>query len=230
MDIQTPDQTLPSADDFTGILESTIENTIPASQATTPEHRARILFDARREFAAFNPLDAGDARLAAFAIADMLGAVDSLERAAKPGVGGESTGRLRGNALAAARFYKSTLEAMRKRRQPAAESRATAKAPPPQEDFEPIPHIEQFQPRDRRGRPLPRHRNDLLVRKQILATYNHRDKAAWAEARALEDAAIAEHAIIDAQGGISEPEIDGFLPLRRRQPLPTAATEPPTKG
>jgi hypothetical protein len=233
MDIQTPDQTLPSSDDFTSILEATLENTIPANQCTTPEHRAQILFDARREFAAFNPLDAADARLAAFAIADMLGAVDSVERAAKPGVGGETVGRLRGNARAAARFYKSTLKEMRKRRQPDVEplpktrAAASRKSDPPPEEFEPIPHIEQFQPRDRRGKPIPRWRNELLTRKQKLAAYAYQDKPAWDVAREEEDAAIAEQAKIDAQGGTTEPEIDGFLPLRKNKPLPTAATDPP---
>ena len=231
MDIQTPDQTLPSADDFTDILEATLENTIPANQATTPERRAKILFDARREFAAFNPLDAADARLAAFAIADMLGAVDSLERAAKPGVGGESTGRLRGNALAAARFYKSTLKEMRKRSEPDAEpqprSRAAAsrKSDPPPEELEPIPHLEMFQPRDRRGKPIPRWRNDLLTRKQKLAAYAPHNKAAWDEAREEEDAAIAEQAILDAGTVIIEADLPEYLPLRKS--LPTEATDPP---
>ena len=237
MDIQTPDQTLPSSDDFTSILEATLENTLPANQATTPERRAQILFDARREFAAFNPLDAADARLAAFAIADMLGAVDSVERAAKPGVGGETVGRLRGNARAAARFYKSTLKEMRKRRQPDAEpqpkSRAAAAAGSPSplpRNSSPSPTSSSSSPAIAAARPIPRWRNELLTRKQKLAAYAYQDKAAWDVAREEEDAAIAEQAIIDAQGGITEPEIDGFLPLRKRQPLPTAATDPPTKG
>ncbi len=234
MDIQTPDRTLPSSNDFTSILEATLENTIPANQCTTPEHRAQILFDARREFAAFNPLDAADARLAAFAIADMLGAVDSVERAAKPGVGGETVGRLRGNARAAARFYRSTLKEMRKRRQPDAEpqpkSRAAASRkaePPPQEEFEPIPHLEQFQPRDRRGKPIPRWRNELLTRKQICATYSPHDKPAWDIAREEEDAAIAAQAIIDAGTVIIEADLPEYLPLRKSQPLPAAPTDPP---
>jgi hypothetical protein len=232
MDIHTPDQTLPSPTEFDDIFEATLADTIPASQATTPESRAKILFDARREFAAFNPTNAADARLAAFAIASMLGAVDSLERAAKPGVGGESTGRLRGNALAAARFYKSTLKEMRKRSEPDAEpqpkSRATAaKAPPPPEEFEPIPHLEMFQPRDRRGKPIPRWRNDLLTRKQKLAAYAPHNKAAWDEAREEEDAAIAEQAILDAGTVIIEADLPEYLPLRKSQPLPTEATDPP---
>jgi len=164
----------------------------------------------------------------------MLGAVDSLERAAKPGVGGETAGRLRGNALAAARFYKSTLHALRKRSQPDAEplpsTRAAAaarKSEPPPQEIEPIPHIEVFQPRDRRGKPIPRWRNDLMSRKQKNATYNPRDKAAWDLAREEEDAAIAEQTIIDAQSGITEADADGYLPIRQRQPLPTDATTPP---
>jgi hypothetical protein len=240
MDTHAPETSLPSPDDFSDILEDTIENTVPANHATTPERRARQLALARRQFADFSPSDAAEAQLAAFAIAAMMGAVDSLARAALPGVGGESTGRLRGNALAAARFYKSTLHTMRARRQQDAETAlklraATAaagrKPEPPAEEFEPIPHIELFHPRDRRGRTIPRWRNDLLSKKQSDATYNHHNKPAWELARAEEDAAIAEQAIIDAQGGPTEPEIDGYLPLKRpRPPLPTAATEPPTNG
>src|SRR5579863_5466644 len=233
MDIHTPDNSLPSADDFTDILEATLENTVPASQADTPERRAKTLADARREFAAFNPLDAADARLAAFAIADMLGAVDSLERAAKPGVGGETAGRLRGNALAAARFYKSTLHALRKRSQPDAEplpsTRAAAaarKSEPPPQEIEPIPHIEVFQPRDRRGKPIPRWRNDLMSRKQKNATYNPRDKAAWDLAREEEDAAIAEQAETEARSGITEAGVDGYLPLRRQSPSSPLPRDP----
>jgi hypothetical protein len=234
MDMHASEHLLPSPDDFTDVLEDTIENTVPASQATTPERRARRLARARREFAAFNPTDAAEAQLAAFTIASMMGAQDSLERAALPGVGGESTGRLRGNALANARFYKSTLNSMRARKQQDAEAHSKARAaaaaarkaePPPEEDFEPIPHIEQFEPRDRRGKVIPRWRNELLTRKQKLAAYAYQDKAAWDVAREEEDAAIAEQAIIDAQGGTTEPEIDGFLPLRKRPPVAPAPTK-----
>jgi hypothetical protein len=227
MDMQASELLTPSPANFDHILEDTIENTIPASLAATPERRAKRLADARAEFAAFNPQDAGDARLAAFAIASMLGAVDSLERAALPGVGGEATGRFRGNALANARFYKSTLAAMRKRSEPVAEPRPNSKKSdaPPEEFKRTIPYLEVFQPRDRRGKPIPRWRNELLTRKQICATYSPHDKPAWDIAREEEDAAIAAQAILDAEAGITNTDPNDFLTLRKPPP-----TDPPASG
>src|SRR5579859_3037273 len=110
MDIDTPTQDLSSTtEDFADILEFTLASTLPANPEDSPETRARKLAAARRQFAAFHPGDEAQAQAAAMAVAIMLGAVDSLARAARPGVGNETAGRLRGNALTAARFYTATL-------------------------------------------------------------------------------------------------------------------------
>jgi len=214
MDMQAPDTPPPSP--FADILHTTLAATLPTSAADTPETRAQRQSSAHAQFAAFDPADAAEAQLAAFAIATMQGAINNLERAAQPGMGAETAARLRGNALAAGRFYASTLSNIRKARQQA--TAAAAKEPEPKPPPEEIPHIDVFQPRDRRGKPIPMWRNDLMSRLQKRAAYNFQDKAAWAVAAAEEDAAIAEQAKLDAEAGINPDEITEFLPLRQSDP------------
>jgi|ERR1700722_9050919 hypothetical protein len=228
MDIQTPDQD-PATADFSDILEFTLATTLPTSDGDTPEIRARRLASALRQFAAFHPTDEAEAQEAAAAIAAMQGAMDSLARAARPGVGGETAGRLRSNALSAMRFYSTTLRNSRKRNQPESIHAAHAApgamhpepATPPQEE-KPLgfPKIETFQPRDRRGRPIPGWRYDLLSMAQRRAAYDFANKAAWAEAIAEEDAAIAEQAELDAQAPPSEEDLRYYLPITPREAPP----------
>jgi hypothetical protein len=220
MDMQAPDTTTPFAD----ILLTTFDGTFPTNPSDTPETQARRLASAHQQFAAFDPADAAEAQLAAFAIATMQGAIDNLQQAARPGRGAETAARLRGNALAAGRFYASTLRDIRKVRQQAAA--AAAQQPEPKPPPEQIPHIEVFQPRDRRGKPIPMWRNDLMTKKQKRAAYDFKNKAAWAIAAEEEEAAIAEQAKLDAEAGINPDEITELLPLRQPDltiPPPLAA-------
>jgi hypothetical protein len=221
MDTHPPTQDLPSAtEDFADILEFTLVSCVPANPEDSLETRARKLAAARRQFAAFHPNDDAEAQAAAMAVAIMLGAVDSLARAARPGIGNETAGRLRGNALTAARFYTTTLDKIRKRNRQAADDAAPRRkivepADPPQEQ-EPladIPKIEVFQPRDRRGKQIPGWRFDLLSMKQRRATYDFANKAAWAEATEEEDAAIAEQAELDARSPPTEEDLSHYLPI-----------------
>jgi hypothetical protein len=220
MDLQTPDQDIPNPNAFADVLEFTLIATLPANPEDTPDTRARRLASAERQFAAFNPSNEAEAQEAAAAVALMLGAVDSLARAAKPGVGGETAGRLRSNALSAIRFYATTLKNARKRTE--AGATAAADATPPQDDT-PLgfPKIELFQPRDRRGQILPAWRYELLTVKQKRAAYDFANKAAWAEAIAEEDAAIAEQADeLDAQAPPSEEDLRYYLPITPREAPP----------
>ncbi|HTI82877.1 MAG TPA: hypothetical protein VL614_20685, partial [Acetobacteraceae bacterium] len=207
MDMQSTDQDLAA---FADVLEFTLATTLPVNPEDAPDTHARKLASAQRQFAAFHPTTEAEAQEAAAAVALMLGAVDSLARAAKPGVGGETAGRLRSNALSAIRFYATTLKNARKRAQ--AEATAAQPASPPQ-DEQPLgfPKIELFQPRDRRGNPIPAFRYDLLTTKQKRAAYDYANKAAWAEATAEEDAAIAEQAEIDAQNPPTEEQLAYYL-------------------
>jgi hypothetical protein len=213
MDMQSTDQDLAA---FADVLEFTLATTLPANPDDAPDTHARKLASAQRQFAAFHPTNEAEAQEAAAAVALMLGAVDSLARAAKPGVGGETAGRLRSNALSAIRFYATTLKNARKRAQ--AEATAAQPASPPQ-DEQPLgfPKIELFQPRDRRGNPIPAFRYDLLTTKQKRAAYDYANKAAWAEATAEEDAAIAEQAEIDAQNPPTEEQLAYYLPLTTQE-------------
>jgi hypothetical protein len=220
MDLDTPEASLSDAPDFADLLEFGLAATLPASGDDTPEIRARKLASAHRQFAAFEPKDEAEAQEVIAAIAAMMGAMDSLARAAKAGVGGETAGRLRSNALSAIRHYSTTLKNARKRTQPEAKrdrraARTVEPADPPQEQ-EPladIPRIEVFQPRDRRGKQIPGWRFDLLSMKQRRATYDFANKAAWAEATEEEDAAIAEQAELDARSPPSEEDLSSYLPI-----------------
>ena len=214
MDMQSPDQDNPALPPtaFADVLEFTLATTLPVNPDDAPDTYARKLASAQRQFAAFTPTNEAEAQEAAAAVALMLGAVDSLARAAKPGVGGETAGRLRSNALSAIRFYATTLKNARKRSQP--EANLAQPDTPPQDD-KPLgfPKIDLFQPRDRRGNPIPAFRYDLLTVKQKRAAYDFANKAAWAEAIAEEDAAIAEQAEIDARSPPTEEQRRYFLPL-----------------
>jgi hypothetical protein len=203
--------------------EADFAATLPANPADSPERRGQRLASAQRQFEAFQPADEAEAALAAFAVAMLQGAMDSMERAATPDMSVEAAGRLRGSALAAARFYASTLRDLRKRHQQEAKAAAATKAAEPAapQEEEPIgfPKIELFQPRDRRGNPIPAWRYELLTRKQKLAAYDYANKATWAEAIAEEDVAIAEQVVLDAKSPPTEEQLAYYLPLTSG-PLP----------
>lgn len=229
MDVNTAEASLTDTPDFTDLVEFTLPATLPANPEDTAEARARKLASAQRQFAAFQPTDEAEAQEAIAAIAAMLGAMDSLTRAARPGVGGETAGRLRSNALSAIRHYSTTLKNARKRNQPEAKLTKTRTRHPdsvdtPQEET-PVgfPKIETFRPRDRRGNPIPGWRYDLLSMKQRRAAYDFANKTAWAEAIAEEDAAIAEQAELDAKSPPTEEDLGCYLPITPERPPESAA-------
>jgi hypothetical protein len=210
--------------DFTELLEVTLSATLPANPDDTPATRARRLASAQRQFAAFHPTDEAEAQEAIAAIAAMLGAMDSLARAARPGVGGETAGRLRSNALSAIRHYSTTLRNTRRRNQPEVKpTRSQARTQEPADTSEEekpagFPKIELFHPRDRRGNRIPSWRYDLLSMKQRRAAYDFANKDAWAEAITEEDAAIAEQAELDAQSPPTEEALRYYLPITPNAP------------
>ena len=74
-----------------------------------------------------------------------------------------------------------------------------AAEPEQQPDDDPIPHLPQFQPRDRHGNPIPLYRFRDMTLLQRRATYGDPyDTAAWAAATEEEDAAIAAQKAEDA--------------------------------
>jgi hypothetical protein len=170
-------------------LDATVPAGVTASQADRDENRQAT----RELFESLDPRDPAEAQLAAIAIAAAQSAMDNFARAARPGVSDETAIRLRGSALTAGRTYAAALRTLRKRvPQPAAARKATA-APRPAPVAEPprpaaaIPQgRDEFQPRDRFGKPIPIFRTDQMTRTQMLATL------AWPRDPTLEAAAIVE--------------------------------------
>ena len=104
-------------------------------------------------------------------------------------------------AIAQDRAFRAGVAALAKHRgataQPATPNRARnssrpAPEPEQQPDDDPIPHLPQFQPRDRHGNPIPLYRFRDMTPKQRRATYGDPyDTATQAIAIEEEDAAIA---------------------------------------
>ena len=195
--------TPPTSDAFHTTLMKALGAAIPD---TGKDDWAGKWDNAREQFAAFNPQNAAEAQLAAFAIAAMEGAMDNLQRATQPDLSAEKAGRLRGSALAAGRFYFSVYRTLRKSAATKPE-RPASSAPPaqPAKDepcppgyirlapgAEPIKHYETFQPRNRHGKPIPQHRFQDMTPAQRRATYTFpRDPELEAIAVAEEEAMIA---------------------------------------
>ncbi len=223
MDMPTPDnqpRTF-SADDggllsraLVARLLKALAAAMPAdSQADRDENRQA----AQEMFASLNPRDPAEAQLAAIAIAAAQSAMDGFIRAAQPGVADEAAIRLRGSALVAGRTSAAVLRTLRKRpsEQPAATrtaKTATTPAPadvPPGSPAAPPASADEFQPRDRFGKPIPTFRTELMTRAQLLATLAWpRDPALEAAAVAEEDAMIAEQAALGAREQATPPADD----------------------
>ena len=146
-------------------------------------------------FESLNPRDPAEAQLAAIAVAAAVAALDGFARAARPGVSDVTAVRLRGSALAAGRTYATVLRTLRK------DAAKPAAAPPPEHDAAPPPvavaaqEPDEFQPRDRFGKPIPTRRTDLMTRAQVLAVLTYpRNQELEAAAVAEEEAMIAAHA------------------------------------
>jgi hypothetical protein len=93
----------------------------PAAGEEQPS-RDEKLRDMAELFDAFDPRDAAEAQLAAFAVAAIQAGMDSLTRAARPGMSDDTVTRLRTSAFAAGRTYAAILRMRRRvvRPEPAA--------------------------------------------------------------------------------------------------------------
>ena len=218
MDIHSPDlatDPAPGADTpspisriFHKCLMKQLAAAIPGDTNIHSEEWAEKWDQARELYDALAPAYPAEAALAAFAVAAFQGAMDSLARAARPGVSDEKAGRLRGGALAAGRAYSATLRYLRKQRADAAPPPAPTVIPKPPEhepappgffrlgpDDPPIPDCSSFQPRDRLGKPIPLWRFQDMTMAQRRATYCFpRKPELEAVAIAEEEAMIAEQA------------------------------------
>jgi hypothetical protein len=147
-----------------------------------------------------DPRDPAEAQLAAIAIAAAQSAMDNFARAAQPGLADDTAIRLRSSALTAGRTYAATLRMLRKRapqpaatRRPAAAARPAPVADPPRPAAVLPQGRDEFQPRDRFGKPIPVFRTEQMTRTQMLATL------AWPRDPTLEAAAIAEEEAMIAE-------------------------------
>jgi hypothetical protein len=212
MDIPTPDnQPHSSSADDSGLLSRTLvarllETLAAAMPADSQADRDKNRQAAQEMFASLNPRDPAGAQLAAIAIAATQSAMDGFIRAAQPGVPAEAAIRLRGSALVAGRTCAAVLRTLRKRpSEPAATRKpktATTPAPAavlPQPPAAPPEGRDEFQPRDRFGKPIPTFRTEQMTRAQLFATLAWpRNPTLEAAAIAEEDAMIAEQAALGA--------------------------------
>jgi hypothetical protein len=220
MDVHSPDhlparpKQPPSAALVRRLLNALVAAIPPSMRddAATPEEDRAIALEL---FEAYEPHDAAEAQRAVLSIATGFSSLDSLTRAAQPGVSAETATRLRASGLAAERACRSAHRALTKpaekppapKRVPARQLPEPEPAVPPaavptqvptghialQVGAAPIPATDGFQPRDRRGQPIPPHRVDLMTRAQVLAALAcPRDPALEAAALAEEEAMIAQ--------------------------------------
>jgi hypothetical protein len=235
MDIHTPDLATTTATDPSTAdpdpatsaighkrLMQALAATMPVDRASDPQGWAEQWDTTRGTFDALAPRDPAEAALAAFAVAALQGAMDSLARAARPAISDDTAARLRGGALAAGRVYHAIFRTLRKSQAATARATKPAAKPAPAAPLapkdaapggfinpvtgQPIPHFEQFQPRDRFGNPIATWRCHDLTMAQRRATYAvPRNPEFEAIAIAEEDAAIAAQAAATAAAPPANP-------------------------
>ena len=214
MDITPPPSTTtePEADFaashiFALMLEQ-LADALPPLETETPASATRRQEVARAMVIATHPADPIEAALAISAAVAYQASLASNALAASPGLTGVESNRYARTAIAQDRAFRAGVVALAKHRgaaaQPANSQRARTSSrrqpePEQQPDNDPIPHLPQFQPRNRHGEPIPLYRFRDMTPMQRRATYGDPyDTAAWAAATQEEDAAIAEQQALDA--------------------------------
>jgi hypothetical protein len=192
---------------FALMLEQ-LADALPPLETETPASAARRQEIARAIVIATRPADPIEAALAISAVVAYQATLTASALAAAPGLTGVQSNRYARTAIAQHRSFHAGVQALDRHRgasaQPATPKRArTSSRPQPepeqQPDNDPIPHLPQFQPRNRHGEPIPLYRFRDMTRLQKLAVYGDPyDTAAWTAATEEEDAAIAEQQALDA--------------------------------
>ena len=215
MDMQTPDSTTsePATDEvrlspiFLKRLLKKLARTLPVDPQEHPEEFAEEWEAARELFFDMQPRTPLEATLAARAVALNLRSMDLLDRAARPGTTDEKAQRLTATAIAAGRSFDAALKILEKRRAKQASDTArpartrpgmparNAAQPSADQQPEPLPQADFFQPRDKTGQPIPNWRYEWMTMAQRRATYCYpRNPELEAIAIAEEEKMIAEHA------------------------------------
>jgi hypothetical protein len=192
-----------ASDLFARMLQDMIP-AIPIRDLDTPQRVAQRHEDARTMAAALHPADIIEAATAILATVAYYASLALHACAAQPGQTAREATALCRVALAEHRAHRSGVTDLAKRHAPAEPPRQRAERtrPSPVEpeapDDDPIPHLPQFQPRNRHGDPIPLYRWQDMTPKQRRATYGDPyDTETWAIATEEQDAAIAEQKALD---------------------------------
>ena len=174
-----------------------------SSAANTRRHEI-----ARAMVIGAHPADPIEAALAISAAIAYQASLASNALAASPGLTSVQSNRYARTAIAQDRAFHAAVAALAKHRgalappaNPKRDHTSSHQQPEPEQqpDDDPIPHLPQFQPRDRHGNPIPLYRFRDMTPKQRRATYGDPyDTATQAIAIEEEDAAIAEQKALDA--------------------------------
>jgi hypothetical protein len=190
------------------LMLNQLTDALPPLETESPAANALRHEVARAMVIATHPADPIEAALAITAAVAYQASLASNALAASPGLTSLQSNRYARTAIAQDSAFRAGVAALARHRgaiaQPATPKRARTASSPgsepePQPDDDPIPHLPQFQPRDRHGNSIPLYRFRDMTRLQRLATYGDPfDTAAWTAATEEEDAAIAAQAAEDA--------------------------------
>jgi hypothetical protein len=211
MNIESPPSaTAPQADfaasDLLAYMLEDMADAIPVRPTDTPARAAHRHNAARTMVIGMHPVDAVEAAIAIAATIAFFASVSLHARATSIGATEREATNLSRVAMAEHRAFNAGVRDLDKRHAPAeppARQRASRPQKPEAEpeaiDPDPIPHLPQFQPRDRHGNPIPLYRFRDMTRLQRRATYGDPfDKAAWDLATEEEEVLIAEQKAMDA--------------------------------
>ena len=214
MDITPPPPSIttePEAD-FTAspifaLMLEQLADALPPLETETPASATRRQEAARAMVIATNPADPIEAALAISATVAYQASLASNALAASSGLTSVQSNRYARTAIAQHRAFHTGVQALDRHRGGTAQSvtpkraRTSSRAQPEPEqqlDNDPIPHLPQFQPRNRHGEPIPLYRFRDMTPLQRRATYGDPyDTAAWTAATDEEDVAIAEQKALD---------------------------------
>jgi hypothetical protein len=191
---------------FALMLEQ-LDGALPPLETESPASNARRQEVARAMVIATHPADPIEASLAISAAVAYQASLANSALAASPGLTSVQSNRYARSAIAQDRAFRAGVAALTKHRGAAAQPPTSQRArtsspqqpePEQQPDDDPIPHLPQFQPRDRHGNPIPLYRFRDMTPLQRRATYGDPyDTAAWTAATDEEDVAIAEQKALD---------------------------------
>ena len=206
-----------AASDLLAHMLEDMADAIPVRPAETPERTAHRHNAARAMVIGMHPVDAVEAAIAIAATIAFFASASLHSRATSPSATEHEATNLTHVAMAEHRAFNTGVRDLNKRYapdEPPARQRASERQKPGADaeasDTSPIPHLPQFQPRDRYGKPIPLYRFRDMTRFQRLATYGDPfDKAAWDLATEEEEVAIAEQKVMDAAAKPTEATIEG---------------------